>query len=703
MLKLIIPRILIFALLVAIVIFARHGIVQWSIVSYAKSRWDVKVEMDSTQFEPTQGKLLLKNVRIPDPVNPRSEFATVDSVNVEFSIDDFLKRSYTIERAEFRGVHYKTTPAESRIFVPKDLWGRFKVQFPQWFAARPEEDWVSVFSGNIDRRTLDLLENRFQSSKYSQELSAKWKTEFEDSHAQVRGLQKRVERIQKLLENKEKIAKEGAVETIAAVLDDARSLERDLRVISEKIASLESAARKDAVELKQKLRDDFEQIKALSPPKIDPQLITDVLIGSEVQDRFASLFAWFESVHTLVNTPVDERSLFQLSALKGENVVFESRKNRSDFLLKTLLFDGDAFFDEKPIYFLGSIRDVSFPSEKWNEAIGVQLCLDSAPLSPSVWESSPLGSTPSESFALNRSHFNEPLGSESLREKLRTMSSGASNAPSFGPDSDSDSNRIPRVYVSAILDRRADPPREKYYIACPRYVLPQRTLGNVDKFAFGVSPGMSQLYAEVNRDGDNVFGRVRISQFPVRLTPIIPEKYRNSSSEALFSGLSEGIELIDAEMVLQGTMSNPQIQLHSDLGRRLVSRMESVLAQLWNQSRQNVADELSDKTNQTLSLLGNTFREQLNPVLSELNAAQSRLVGGDRNASVEQMLRSLADTISEGDEAAIKEQLRNQGKQMFDSTFESTIRGALEGANQGNFEEGLKKGFLEGLDRFRNP
>lgn len=629
MIKRILTRLLIVTIFVAGVGIARNVIVQTAICGYANSKLHLPLAMRSARLEPFQGTLYLHEIQLPDmplhesntPGDADKISAMVDSISVTMDTGKLLRRYYHFEQIDFHGIHAKLELRDdfdkSRIFVPREIWNRFQTQFPQWIAQDDSlqqdslaQSLVPLLTGQFDQNAREQLQRQFESPKFSRDVAQRWNKELQPFFQRIRDTAARIERIQGAIRNPKQFSQNGSPQALAAsiqeLLRDAESLEMDLRNIISQKDSLKTVAQKDALALKQVLKNDYDKIRELRPPKIDPQQIAEMLLGNEIQHRLESILAWTHSLEMLLEQEISTENVELFPGKRaGKNFVFKSRENQTELLAKRIDFDGDLLIENQPVYFLGRIHDASYPSE----TITLRLCLDFAPMNTA---------TAQERDAI----LNDPVFDESV--DMTPQHPGSS-----------------RIYITAVLDTTN--PQEisqRYYIACPGFRIPERTLGQSNEFSLTLSPGTSQFYAAVQLIGENINGRVRLTQSPIGLTASSHSEKR-PDIQNLLSQLTLGVNAVDMELSFSGTKKQHEFRIKNNFGPQIANNFEGVIAQNWNLMRQNMANELNAQTNQTLRNLGGMFNEELDATLNKLLVAQSQIVGGNTNTTAGQVIQSL--------------------------------------------------------------
>ena len=734
-----ITRVIILAILIAGFAAARHWIAEKSLVSYVESKAAITLKVNSTEFKPISGQLKLQGVSIPDPVAPGRELARVDLIQVNLDRSDFFKKKYHISNTEIHGIHYKAGPEESQLMVPAKIWGRFKSQFPDWSISTLSHDWSGVLINGFDRDTAKLLEDQFASAKAAREIHDKWTKELQPTIENARQLNEKIRRIRDTVQNSGKIIgfldPADQLRQISAITKDAATLENDIRTLKTQITSIEKRIGQDAAYLRQAYTEDAKKLQQIKPPVFDRQFFTDMIIGPELNQRFASIFAWAESVKMLLDKESNESPWLHLHNKKGTDFVFDSRKDAPEILVTQTHFDGDAVFADKQVFFIGRVDDIAFSPDKWRKAMTIRLCLDSEKPTKAILDASPLGIEPLEAFTKIEPIFNYQFGATQLkRDILQQMyskiegleylidsgnraelslpgglpflyigSRGAYTETDLTPQKEKvasfefplpdEKKSFPRIYVTAILDRRGDIPNDKYYIACPQYILPSRTLGNPNELAFTISPGFSQIYATVELNGENISGRIRLSQFPIRMKPTLPQKIRGSALESGITDVAQRISSLDSELILSGTKDKPQFTLNSDFGEQIASQIETLFARQWSESRKNLENDLHIKADDTVKTLRTLFQQQLLPMVDELGNAKQQITGSNTDSPLDQAVQSMLGSVISGDKKALNDQLEATGRQILNST--------INGAIKEDPEDAIKKGLRDALDKLK--
>ncbi|MGL6225942.1 MAG: hypothetical protein ACRC10_04855 [Thermoguttaceae bacterium] len=706
-------RLLLLASLLACLWFARNPITHFTLLQLARAKAGVDLSIGSTQLEPFAGTLRLVDVKIPDPQKPNQELATVDSVFVSLNTYELLKRQYHVENTEIRGIHYKTQPSENELFIPQKMWERFQNRFPNWVGKTFNLPWNQTLFAGPNSETLTVLKEEFQSAQLAHDLSEKWTAQTQPIIEQSQNLAKKVQTIRDSIQSQNPQA--NTADVVLGILQQSETLDADIQQIANSAASLRTLAQQDAGSLRKSFQEDLAKVSELKIPTLDAQFVSEVLIGPEIRDRFTAMLAWADSLgsqlteqtenlsslngseynstnnttNNSTNNPTNidsqntskdtsglskpndgTRPLWSLTRTPGSEVRFASLLGKPEVLVSRTYFDGDVTWNDMPIYFVGRVSDIAVSPKEWEKATTLQLCIDTIPVDESVLGESPI--QPEWDLEMNEAgqlwdadQLDNPIKAQML-EKM--TESGEKTDGSF-----------PRIYVAAILNRKGEHPKDRFYLACPEYRLPRRILGDPNQFALSVSPGLSQFFAELEIEGDQLVGKVYWTQSDIRLTPSLPESLHGSEIERLLAVLTQNINTIDSVMTISGTKTDPQFAFQSDLGDRISGQLIPVLQEEWNRSKQVLTEQLNVKMDESLNSLDSLFQQQLDPIVNDLRTTNREWEPGNQQGYLGQSIQTLWGALSPEDQNRVQQRLTpEERRQLIQETAGNVVRGVLQ-------------------------
>lgn len=134
-----------------------------------------------------------------------------------------------------------------------------------------------------------------------------------------------------------------------------------------------------------------------------------------------------------------------------------------------------------------------------------------------------------------------------------------------------------QLSIQAQLNNSGELSHDHVLVNCPNIPTDQRTLGDADKLAVTVSPGVKQMWIRMEIVGDNVNGEVVVKQKNIQLVPQLDTTFGGDQVAQLVSTSLNGVDRIETRATLSGTIDQPVCQIESSLGPVVASRISQVL------------------------------------------------------------------------------------------------------------------------------
>jgi uncharacterized protein (TIGR03545 family) len=165
----------------------------------------------------------------------------------------------------------------------------------------------------------------------------------------------------------------------------------------------------------------------------------------------------------------------------------------------------------------------------------------------------------------------------------------------------------------AVLDRRGDVPHDSLTLDCPRVALPERTLGKPDSLALEVAPGEASLQADVKLDGQQLTGVIHFRQGST-LAASTAAIRDDRLAQVVHQSLA-GIDRVEANVQLAGTLQRPRWKVESNLGPQLATALSGAMRQY-----------LTDRKDRLVAKVKSGADEQLAKLDARRQAAQQELL-----------------------------------------------------------------------------
>lgn len=178
--------------------------------------------------------------------------------------------------------------------------------------------------------------------------------------------------------------------------------------------------------------------------------------------------------------------------------------------------------------------------------------------------------------------------------------------------------------VEVVMDRRGEVATDQLHLNCPQLAMAPRTMGNAKKFAVEMGEGVADFRIDLEFVGESLSGEIKFQQESLQLTPRLAKSPDGQLAKVLDQALA-GVQRLEANVTLAGTIKKPQIKIKSDIGNQVAAGINSSVKQaiqartesLLAKSRAQVDAQL-----QELTQLRDDAQQQL---LSQLGEGQELL------------------------------------------------------------------------------
>ncbi|HYO26520.1 MAG TPA: TIGR03545 family protein [Lacipirellulaceae bacterium] len=185
----------------------------------------------------------------------------------------------------------------------------------------------------------------------------------------------------------------------------------------------------------------------------------------------------------------------------------------------------------------------------------------------------------------------------------------------------------------ATLDGRGAVPRTTIVLDCPHLMLGERSLGKPESLAVNVAAGEASITAEIVVDGDDLSGFVRVHQQStlVASTPAL----RDDRIAAMLSESLRGVDRLEANISLAGTVRKPRCTIESNVGPQLAAGINGAARKYLTERRDRLAAKVRAAADEHLAQLEATRQAAQQELLAMLGEDQqvvaqlASLVGGN--------------------------------------------------------------------------
>ncbi len=164
-----------------------------------------------------------------------------------------------------------------------------------------------------------------------------------------------------------------------------------------------------------------------------------------------------------------------------------------------------------------------------------------------------------------------------------------------------------QLTAQAILDRRGTQALDEFTIDLPAVKQHGQRLGDPRKLAIEIGPGVARIQAHLFVRDEQLEGTIDLRQDGLELHPTLAAKYAKYVSPENLQAAVSGVDRLQAQVVLNGTLKRPRYRLESNLGPQLSQGINQALQQ-----------ELAARQQQLLARANREIEQELNQLQQEL-------------------------------------------------------------------------------------
>jgi len=687
MMKYLLIRLAILAAIVVVCWFSINSVIRKTLIHawYANTGLELGVGKVKSSWDPTVVEL--HDLRIVMPDDPTAILGTVDSITVQMNRAELLRRRFWVTNTRIHQVGLNLSPQNQVGDDISQAWNSLNDRFTNWTNGLDALPLKELLAGNLDEAAKEYA-GQFEIAKFAAGLDQRWNRETESFKNQAQSLKSRLERVKQLAGLANHTADQ--LQTVVGVLQELDAIDRELALLGEEAQKLEPMLKADRAALDNAVKIDTQKIRSMqgsmAAPKIDANLLSKYILGEEMRDRLNGLLAWLDWGRGYVPekdvTWLDQLRFFSVDRNPGTNVMFPGMTAKTEVHFDQIVIDGQLDFMQKPIFFAGGLRDFSNQPKRLSKPIVLRFCVSGRAISEDALEDSlqflrdvaPEHLIDREKEWMNNimAVFPKPtttVSSRSLDFFRIPENVGRSGQPPLEIE-------IPTLYITAVLDRTGDVRDDRFLVYCPDYRLPERLLGNPENLAFHISPGVSQLLAELRLEGDNLSGYLALKQSPIQIQAALPPAIRDLPIERVLAVAVSGLQTMTADITLSGTRQSPTYAFRSNLGDRLTAQMEPVLMQEWGLIHQKAMTLLNQETRLSAEKIDYYITQKFQPLLDDVSNGRMQLENSLQQSGVNlnQLIQSQMSRLSPKDQQAANAVLNNP-------LFQSLILGNSPSAN----------------------
>jgi uncharacterized protein (TIGR03545 family) len=545
------------------------------------ARAKVEIADVATTFFPPSFRAT--QVKVADRGHPGTNLVEFGELRGQLELQPLLKRSFIVNEATVRGLKWGTPRSDSGLLpdeppdMSDDTGRQFLENVKHELLARGK-DWLAGLS---DRARLEFSPNQFETVRLGQELEARWPKEFDRYEADLTALKSRIEELRSMLRTKggNELAK---IERYTQAARDVDALLREIEQLRQQFAQTMRQAQDDLQALSEAKSRDLVKIKEkVDLLHLDPDEVTEFLLGPELTHRLQTALDWMGFVRQRVELATDDPKPVRS---RGETILFHPPSKLPAVLIRLMNLEGEGEFSGERLAFQGTVSNVTSQPKLIGKPIVIRIEGAGADISaPAANSASPI-------------------------ELAAHQSRKAEAAPTLN------------VQLKAVLDYTQAVPEHKLLLTYQEPRPDTRAVGKSDSIQLAINSRGTGCFADLTMVGDKLSGQVDFQQALESITAKLGTK-RFSGDErvlAVIQDVVSGVRKITARLQVSGTALKPGVKLRSTLGQELSAGINTAFARQLEAGRRELLVRFEQETTKQSAKLTRLYDEQWQKLTGDL-------------------------------------------------------------------------------------
>ncbi len=345
-----IPRLVVVLIVVGFLTFGLSPLLRWTLVRYGSQGLGARIDLTAMDVSLRQTRADISQLAVTNPASPLRNLFQIDSGTFYLDRDALLQRKFVVREGRISGLRFDTprdaSGAIQAVQQEQDE-GDSSFAFPQI-----DDQWLESFAGQLQ----EDLESELMTPGLCRQLIERYPREYDQLRARVQSLSDRVKQLQA-----------SARELRENPLQDPRNYEQLVRQVTEAREQL-AEVQPELKRLREMLQSDREAVvvakrhdeayvrERLRWASLDPESLSQYLLGDEQTARIQSTLAWIRLVRSYIPT---KREMHQPEQGGGRTVWFPGMQSTPDLLFERLLIDGETSDGGRTIPFSGTLCDLT--------------------------------------------------------------------------------------------------------------------------------------------------------------------------------------------------------------------------------------------------------------------------------------------------------------------------------------------------------
>ncbi|HCS55410.1 MAG TPA: hypothetical protein DIW81_28135 [Planctomycetaceae bacterium] len=568
-----VPRLTLAVLCWAMITFGFEPLLHLTITQSSSAALQTVVGIQQLNSNFFKTNLELNQIEIGSKDRPGTNAVEIGQVQVQLNRDALLRKKFIVEYADIKQIRWNTESTLDFKKVETEA-GGWSIPFGEQaeviggYAQRAGQSFLQ----SLLEQTLETYDpNKLETIQLAKLKENYWKNRFQSYQNQSTQLKAEIDILKKQLEEAKRGNPLNKLNDFAQIARKVDELVNESKRLKTEFQVLPQQVRIDLMELDAAKDRDFEQLrKKIESIPLNANDLTVAIVGPEAARQFEELSAWIPFVQKCMAVATED---YQPERQLGRTIDFDTSDALPAFLIRKINLDGIANLNRKPILFTGNFQDITHNQRQYGKPMNY--------------------------------HFEiEHQG---------------------------------QYIVSGKWDQTTSTPQFEFLCHVTTDQFPTQKLAEHDKINIALQA--KQLVADfhVVTSGPNMQAKLKWKQNDVEFDVVSPVQLTSttlsrldvrpfSPTDLLISAFSS-INEIEGEVQISGPIKSPAIQVHSEIGQKIVSGLQQSIQKELD-LRQSEAFSLAQREIDTqIKKFNVRLNDQYQSLLSELNVNE-RLANG---------------------------------------------------------------------------
>ncbi len=601
----VIPRVLIVGLGWLFFQFGFDPLLLRGLIYSAQKAARAKVEMAGMSSQFFSPKLHSTSVHIADRKHPGTNLIEVETLHAKLETKPLLMKSFIVDEATVRGLKWGTLRSDTGLLPgdkpdeSSDSNSQILDSMKQQLLARGK-DWLA---GLTDRAQLEFDPQQFETVRLGQELEVRWPRDFGTYEQQIADLKTRIDELKRQVKVKGGNELQQA-ERYARSAQDVEQILQEIDPLRERLLKSLQQAQDDLRAMNEAKSHDLQKMKdKVDTLKLNPQQITEFLLGPELNQRLETTLSWARFLRERLQLATDEP---KPERLRGVDILFKRKEELPRLLIRLLNLDGEGEIGGDRLAFRGTASGITSDPKVHGKPIIVQLegtgldTLTVQHISAAEQHASVIQQAVASSATISPVDVEHALAESSAAEAAEPQALN--------------------VQLKAVLDFTQETPKHQFLLSYKDPRGDDRSLGDPESISLAVGSHATNCVADLKLIGDDLSGQIDFHQVVSTIKAQFGRKRfkRDELVLGVVQDVVNGIDNLDAQLTLAGSVLKPQFQLRSNLGHELSSGINVAFAKQLDAGRREMIARFDSETAQQTAKLTRLYDDQLVKLTGQL-------------------------------------------------------------------------------------